>query len=351
MATTAYPVNHPLARKLWAKQLAYEAISEAYFGRFVGTSKNSLCQLKTETEKEAGDRIRIGLRVKLAGSGVSGDGTLEGNEESLTTYYDDVLIDQLRHAVRSDGKMSEQRVPFSVREEARDSLKDWWTERLDTAFLNQLAGNTAQADVRYTGMQATIAPTSTRLIAANGHDTEASLSDTTTHSLKLSDIDRAVAKAKTVSPLIRPIKIDGQEKYVLFIHENDMYQLRASNTSTVGNYVDLFKAAMSGGVYKDNPIVKGASFEYNNVIVHASNRIPNVPSSTTRRRCVLAGAQAMALAVGQGGSPEGMSWEEELFDYGNQLGVAAGKIFGLKKTVYNSTDFGTIVISTYAPNL
>jgi hypothetical protein len=32
----------------------------------------------------------------------------------------------------------------------------------------------------------------------------------------------------------------------------------------------------------------------------------------------------------------------------NQLGVSAGLIWGLKKSVFNSQDFGTIVLSTYA---
>lgn len=38
--------------------------------------------------------------------------------------------------------------------------------------------------------------------------------------------------------------------------------------------------------------------------------------------------------------------EDNVFDYGASLGVAAGMIWGLKKTVFNSTDFGTVVIST-----
>jgi hypothetical protein len=40
-----------------------------------------------------------------------------------------------------------------------------------------------------------------------------------------------------------------------------------------------------------------------------------------------------------------MSWNEEIFDYGNQLGVSAGCIAGMKKTIYNSQDFATIVVS------
>lgn len=136
MATTAYGVNHPLAVKLWAKKLYQEALKETYAARFMGTSKNSLIYERDETSKSAGDKITVGLRMQLTGAGIEGDSTLEGQEEALTTYDDSLLINQLRHAVRSDGKMSEQRVPFSIREEAMDGLKDWWADRIDTAFIH-----------------------------------------------------------------------------------------------------------------------------------------------------------------------------------------------------------------------
>ena len=65
-------------------------------------------------------------------------------------------------------------------------------------------------------------------------------------------------------------------------------------------------------------------------------------------RCVVAGAQAGALAFGRGDSKETFTWVEEMFDYGNMLGISAGSIFGIKKAVFNSQDFGALVISTYA---
>lgn len=134
MATTDYGVNDALAVKLWAKKLLQEALKETYVGRFIGTSSNSLLYRRDDTSKGPGDKITYGLRMQLTGAGVQGDGTLEGNEEALTTYSDSLFINQLRHAVRSGGKMSEQRVPFSVREEAMNGLKDWFADRLDTSF-------------------------------------------------------------------------------------------------------------------------------------------------------------------------------------------------------------------------
>lgn len=358
MATTAYGVNHPLAVKIWAKKLFHDTIGSTFVGKFTGKSDTSLIQLRTELSKDAGDRITVGLRPLLTGAGIQGDNTLEGNEEALSTYSDNVLIDQLRHAVRSAGKMSEQRVPFEVREEARAGLTDWWAERIETCVANQLTGNTAQADTRYTGNNATVAPSSGRIMCGGGNTTEASLSATTTHAIQLTDLDRAVAQAKEPSTSgyvrIRPVKVDGKPYYVVFLHPYQIYQLRR-DASTAGNFFDIQKAQLQGGKISDNPLMTGAEFVYNQCIVHEWNYLPTIagtPNSGTAsqfRRGVLCGAQAAVIAHGQGGDENAMSWNEELFDFGNQLGIEAGMIFGTKKTVFNSVDFGTIVLSGYAP--
>lgn len=345
MATTAYGVNHPLAVKTWRKKLFLEALKQTYFSRFMGNDDRSIIQIFNEVQKGPGDKVTFGLRMQLTGNGVLGDGTLEGNEEALTTYNDAILINQLRHAVRSDGKMSEQRVPFKIREQARLGLQDWWADRIDTAIFNQLGGNTAQADTRFTGGNATTAPSTNNIYYANGHASEASVASASASNIfKLSFIDVAVEKAKTLSPLIRPVKVNGEDKYVIFLHPYQVTSLR-QNTAT-GQWLDIEKAAMAGMNSKKSPIYTGALGEYNGVVMHSSTRVPTVTAGVYRS--IFCGAQAGAIAFGQDSAPDKMTWVEELFDYGNQLGVSAGMIFGAKKAVFNSQDFGTIVIATYA---
>lgn len=348
MATTSYGVNHAMAVKLWSKILLREALKATFAYQFMDDSDSALCQRKTETSKGPGDRIRVGLRMQLNGDGVQGDGTLEGNEEALVTYSDDLYIDQLRNAVRSAGKMSEQRVPFSVREEAMAGLRDWWAGRIDYWFFNQLTGNTLQGDVRYTGLQAAIAPASGQTVI-QGQASENSLTSGDTATLTL--IDRAVATAKTFTPVIRPIMVSGKPMYVAFLHPYQVYSIRTSTTT--GQWLDIQKAAMTGGEIDDNPIFTGALGVYNNVILHEAFRLPNAQTSggaskANTKRGVFCGAQAAVFAVGQKEDAEKPNWVEQLFDYGNQLGVAGGMIAGLKKTVFNSQDFGTIVLSSYA---
>jgi N4-gp56 family major capsid protein len=349
MSNTGYSTNHALTQKLWAKKLNVEALKEAYVSKFIGKSSDSMIQYREETNKSKGDKITVGLRMQLAGDGTSGDNPLAGNEESLVTYNDAIYIDQLRHAVRSDGKMSEQRVLFDIRMEAKSGLKDWWAGRFDTAFFNQICGNTAQTDVRYTGMQAVIAPDANHIIRAGNQANDQSV--VTANIFNLTHLDVLIERATTLTPAIRPFMIDGVARYVCFLHPYQVTQMRTS-TSTA-QWADIQKAAMQGGQVNNNPIFTGALGMYNNIILHSSFYVTSgVNSSTgaaiaTVKRASFCGAQAASIAFGGEDGPDTMSWAEEEFDYGNQLGVAVGAIWGLKKSTFNSADFGSIVLSTY----
>lgn len=347
MASTQYGVNSPETVKLWSERLFRESLKTTYMGKFMGSGSDSMIQLLDNTQKSAGDRITVTLRMLLDGEGVTGDNTLEGNEEAITTYTDNLLIDQLRHAVRSSGKMSEQRVLMDHRKEAYMGLKDWWKDRFDTALFNQLAGNTGQTNLAYTGHNATVAPTSTRFVYPTGDSSESDVNSGTAE-ITLEQIDYAVEKAKTADIPIRPLMVNGEEKYILFLHPYAVTDLR-TNTST-GQWLDIQKASMQGGQVSKNPIFTGALGEYNGVVIHQSTRVPAAPSLPNVRRNIFCGAQAGVIAFGQGynGSAKGQRWVEKEFDYDNQLGVSSAFIWGAKKTVFNSTDFGTLVLPTYS---
>ena len=96
-------------------------------------------------------------------------------------------------------------------------------------------------------------------------------------------------------------------------------------------------------------------FIYSGTIVHEWSYLPNIVTAPASgaianfRRGVFCGAQSMCMAYGQDGGPDKMTWVEEMFDFENQFGVAAGMIFGLKKVQYNSSDFGVITLAGYAP--
>ena len=362
MALTTYATGANETLKLWSKKLWREALSQTYVSRFMGTGSDNVIQVSEDLSKSAGDRIRTTLRMLLAGDGISGDSTLEGNEEALVTYTDDLVVDQLRHAVRSAGRMTDQRINFSVREEARQGLTDWWSDRMDTWFFNQVGGvvyNWA-GDTKKTGMNAVAAPSANHHFNANGRDVEAIgsgslLTETSVGSASASNkfylehIDQLITQAKTVEPLIRPIRQGGDEFYVMFLHPQQVQDLRREATAGTITWYDTQKARVQGGEM-NNGIFTGALGTYNGVVLHESTRVPNGASGSATeakvKRAIFCGAQAACAAFGRGYATGRMDWTEEVFDYGNSLGVSAGLIGGMKKTQYNSADFGSFVLST-----
>jgi len=357
MALTDFPLGHALAVKHYQRDLLKEALKRTSVLQFMGRGDDSLLQIQDSLTKEAGDNITMGLRMQLSGGGVAGDGTLEGNEEALSIYTDSIYIDQLRHAVRSKGKASEQRVPFKVREEARDGLADWWANRIDTSFFSQIAGdNHTYGDTKYTGMQAVTDPITAsdtdHYYMPEGQTTEAGVASKSASAIfKLSLIDRLRTKAETQSPQLRPFKLRGEDYYVIFLHPLQIEDMR-TNTDT-GQWQDIQLAAMKGGQITGNAIFTGATGVYNKTVIHSNTRVPagnTTPTAGAIKRAIFCGAQSACVAWGMGGGPSKDTWVEGLFDYESQLGVAAGTIWGLKKARFNSKDFGTIVVPTYTTN-
>jgi N4-gp56 family major capsid protein len=209
-------------------------------------------------------------------------------------------------------------------------------------------------DVRYTGMQATVAPgTSSQIWSEAGTTSDADL-DSTGDTMTLAVIDAAVVLAKTRTLPLRPAKIRGRKCFAFIMHP---YQVRDLKQASSGQtWMDIQRSLVEGGFLgeKDSPIFKGGSMVgyYNGCLLLESNRITTGAVTTTAdtdtRRAVLLGAQAAAFAYGQKQGATEMSWVEELFDYENQLGVSAGMIAGLNKLTFNGYDHGVIVASTYA---
>jgi N4-gp56 family major capsid protein len=360
MSTTSYGVNDALAVKLWSKRLAVEVSKATAIAPLIGKSSNSIIQLKDETQKGKGDKVTFGLRTQLTGDGVSEGQTQEGNEEALTTYSDALYINELSHAVRvkNDQTIDAQRVPFSMREEANSGLTDWYADRMSMMAFMQWAGYTAPTmlfegrtvtilPVHY-GFNVPTAPTTNRVIRAAAAATDQALTSTNVFTLDL--IDKAKERAETANPKIRPVNIDGAKHYVMYMHPYQVTDMR-TNTST-GQWLDIQKAAEKRG--SSNPIFDGSLGVYNNVILRSAEHVtPGVRSDTsatiaTVRRAVLLGAQSSVIAFGMKTAPEKYKTVEELFDYQRELGVSCQTVWGMKKTVFNSEDFGTIVVSTYA---
>lgn len=362
MAVTTFAANDALTNKLWAKKLAVEVSKATEIAPLIGNSTNSIIQLRDETQKGAGDQVTFGLRRQLIGDGVTENQVLEGNEEALTTYSDSIYINELAHAVRvrNEQTIDAQRVLFDMREEANQGLVDWYADRMSMAAFIQWCGYTAPTmtfegrtipilkPVHY-GNNTPTAPSSARQIWAGTATNDQGLGVSDTFSLTL--IDKAVERAKLANPRIRPVRVDGADRYVMYLHPTQVTSLR-TNTST-GQWLDITKSVYMGS-RQNNPIYNGSLGEYNGVVLREAEHVTTGVNSstgaeiTTVRRAVLLGAQSAVAAFGNRMAPERYKRVEETFDYQRELGVSAQTVWGIKKTVFNGQDFGTIVVSTYA---
>lgn len=365
MAMTSFAVGDAFAVKLWSKDLAVEALKYTEIASLIGTDAGSVIHKKEETEKGKGDQVTFGLRMQLSQDGFTENELAEGNGESLTIYSDALVINELMGvaSVKSDRTIDAQRVPFDMRAEARDGLADWNGKRDSVAFFNQVCGYTAESRTKYTGLQATTAPSTGRIIWQGSLTADESLG--TTNTMTLGMWDKAKEIATTVTPPVRPINVKGRGgdigdyyesltmgKYIGYMHPYQWTDLK-SNTST-GQWLDITKAAWQGDGDKRSPIYTGAVGEYNNIILKTAFDVTSgVNSSTgavisTVKRAVLLGAQAAVIGYGMKNSGGKYLWNEELFDHKRRLEVSSLKIYGLKKARFNSTDYGTVVLSTYA---
>ncbi len=374
MAVTSYGVGDALTAKRYARGLEAEALMATEIAPLMGEGADSIITVKDEMKKEKGDRVTVGLRTQLVGDGVTEGQTLEGNEEQLATFSDSLLLNELNHAVRvkGEGTIDNQRILFNTRKEAKSGLKDWYAKRLSIGFFLHACGYTG-GTYTHRGMTIDVtksvfnlgntitAPTSSRKVFAAAGSGESNTTDQAIESDDIFDlrlIDYAKELARTSSVPIRPINIEGGEYFVCYLHPYQVVDLR-TDTGT-GQWMDFSKTAYMGRG-KDNPIFNGSLGMYNGVILRESEDVtPGVNSSSsatisTVRRAVFLGAQAAMFGVGSEYNPpsrgqpaSGFKWVEETFDYQRELGVSAQSLLGLKKTVFNSLDFGAITISTYA---
>lgn len=369
MAITNFAVNDAMAVKLWSKVLDHEALKYTDIGPLIGDNPNAILHRKTELSKGTGDQVTFGIRMQLSGAGFTENQLAEGNGEALSIYTDALVINELGHVVgvKSKNTIDQQRVPFNLRDEAKGGLADWYAKRFSVAFFNQVCGFTVQVDTRYTGLNAVTAPSTGRIIRQSGRASDDLLVAGDEFTLDL--IDKAKEAAITASPKIRPASFNsnggGQgmgagsrrdynrtltDKYVMYLHPYQVTDMR-KNTSS-GQWLDLVKASYMGS-NANFPVYSGAIGEYNGVILRQSFDVTNGVSAagaevTTVKRAVLLGGQAAMIAFGMDNGPNRYRWNEELFDHKRRLEVSAWTIHGLKKTRYNSVDYGAIVVSTYA---
>jgi N4-gp56 family major capsid protein len=360
MAATIIAFGDPKAQKKWSANLAVDTRKKSYFeNRFIGTDDNNIIQRKTELETDAGDTISFDLCVQMRAKPTYGDARLEGKEESLKFYTDQVIIDQVRHAASAGGKMSRKRTAHDMRMIAKNRLGDYFARLVDELFFMYLSGARGInedfiEDLSYTGFagNAMTAPDTGHQLYGGSATSKATLAST--DKMTRSVIEKAVNKAEMMQARdprtanMVPVTNGADDQYVMLMSPFQEYDLRTSDT---GGWLDIQKAA-AAAEGKSNPIFKGGMGMINNTVLHKHRNVIRFNdygsgSNVSAARALFMGRQAAVVAYGTAGGLR-YSWEENTKDYGNEPTVASGFIGGIKKTVFNGKDFGILSVDTAA---
>jgi N4-gp56 family major capsid protein len=353
MAATEFALNDALAVARWSTSLAIEAEKLQYFRKFMGTSDDAMIKVKQELQKAAGDKVTYALRMKLSGDGIEGDNIIEGTsaEEALGFYSDYLFVDQRRKGTKSKGKMSESRVPYNLREEGRNALATWFSEDYDEQIMMYLAGargvdTSFHVGTGWTGRanNTLTAPDSGHLFYAGDATSKTDLDSADKMSLAI--CERLMAAAETSDPMIQPFLLNGEKKFVLLMHTWQAYDLRAATSDN--DWVDIHKNTDGA----ESVLYQNSLGEYGGVIMHKHRNVIRfsdygASSTTTAARALFLGAQAATIAWGGDGGEGRYSWNEDKDDRGNALAITAGSIYGVKKSRFNSKDFGVFAIDSY----
>ena len=125
----------------WSRDFWRVARNMSFINQFAGTGSNAMVQRITDlTRSEKGTKAVITLLADMTGDGVTGDNTLEGNEESLRAFDITIQLDQLRFANRLAGRLADQKSVVNFRENSRDALAYAIADRIDQLAFLTLSG-------------------------------------------------------------------------------------------------------------------------------------------------------------------------------------------------------------------
>lgn len=362
MAQTIISWGDPKAVKRWGTSLAVEQFAKSYFEqRFIGTDQNKVIQRKTELESDAGDTVSFDLSVQLRGDVTYGDNRLEGKEEQLRFFTDEVKIDQVRKAVSAGGKMTRQRTVHNLRQIARDRASDYWAQFFDEVMFCYLSGARGvnleyvlPPDFNGFAGNALQAPDGVHYMMGGAATSKATL--TAADTMGRDVIERVGVKARmmraqdpTTSNMM-PVMVDGDMNYILLMSAFQEHDLRTEQGAS--GWLEIQKAA-AAALGNNSPIFKGGLGRIGNTVLHSHEKVVrfsdygaggNVPTA----RALFMGRQAGVIAYGQGSGGSRFTWKEDTKDYENEPTVASGTIVGIKKARFNQKDFGVITLDTAA---
>jgi N4-gp56 family major capsid protein len=366
MSYTNFALLTDEQKTAWSLEFWKHARNLSFVTRFLGTGFDSLIQRVTELKRsEKGARAVLTLMGEIEGDGIAGDRQLEGNEGIMPLSEVVIRMDQIRHATRSEGRMSEQKSVVDFRRQARDQLAYWIADIVDQMAFLTMAGidysmktNGAPrtgSDLPNLEFAQDVTPPSPKRVARwnkAGLTLETGGASNTVVAGDTPSWETFVQlKAYAKESHMRGIMESGEEVYHAFLSPTAMGRLKLDPT-----YMQNLRHATSSGA--NAKLFTGGAVKVDGIYLHEFRHVPNTTGAAAGSKygdggnvegcqMLFCGAQALAMAdIGPA------RWVEKYFDFDNACGISVGKILGFLKPSFtnqylNNTkeDFG--VISVY----
>jgi N4-gp56 family major capsid protein len=230
--------------EIWEKRLRFDAARKSFWGMLKGKegSEKPIIE-KEDFVNQAGDVIHVQVMSELYGPGVTGESTLRGNEDKLSTGQFNVEVDWLRKAVALTKKVKKE-VNFEAIQESRIRLSNWLARELDRQVFAGMLTDT------------------THTLYAGNATSAATLGDDDTFTTQELDKIKLAMDRKGALPLSIERK-NGQETYHygVVISEVDEYNLRGDD-----RWLEAVRNAQVRS--ENNPIFSGAPVEWNGLLVY-----------------------------------------------------------------------------------
>lgn len=313
-ANTDFGTADALTKKAWAEDKLFRSMMKSlFFTNMMGTSADSIIQIKNELTKSKGDKITFGLRVPMTGRGQTSSTTgirLEDNLEAVVFQDFAVTIEEKGNGVGVQSKLAIQRPAFDLRSELGDALKEWATNELETVMLERMLAS----------------PSTNRYLDETGSGYG---------KFTLATLRRLKVKAALSTPKVRPTNVDGKKVFVLLAHEYVVADLLTDD-----DFVNIMVNAADRG--SKNPLIVGADYFVDGVAIYKCDREQMLSSGGVATSLFL-GAQAGVIAWAQ--KPD---WNEFKQDAGRLPVLTTDMLVGIAKTVFDSEDYGVIAVdNTY----
>jgi hypothetical protein len=329
--------------KQWDSKFFEEYVRANRFKRYMGSTENSIIQVKRDLTKKKGDAITIPLVGALDASSGPNDGStsLVGNELALPNDGHKVSVGVVRQATVVNME-EEQASPIDIRNAGRTALKTLAMRYLRNDIITALGsiGGVAYGSASTAQKNAWNANNSDRVLFGQKESNYSA-----THATALNNITAAetlnhqtVSLIKRIAQVAQNVNGDGirpfiygedEETFVLFVGQrayrdlkNDLAQYH-ENARERAKTNPLFTGTTS--LYWDGVVIREIPeiAAFNNT---ASTPIPVEPM-------YLCGAQALAVAWAQ--TTKSTMRKED--DYGFQHGVGFYEMRGVEKVLYGQT--------------